>query len=791
MRLVPGKHGIAAVSLCLVAGCAGPHEPSDGPVAPSRGALGALSADGGRLDGAAPGLGLVSAESATGSSALASGIDPDIPPPQIPHVKPLTAMTCAALRGANIIRVKFREGSRIRLNTQTNSFYSNGGALTPQELVDLAAINAIPQLQKITSFETPVATLEALHVQIEQATGYDEPDLTLWFRVLAGTVVVDPVSNSPSTCATTANLVNQLNSYGLVEIAIPIDGDVPPPEFPFLPLATDIPPTTTGTFEPPHMAAFPGLNSPLPSTAFVGGTALLAFYSGSGVGIADIEYDFGTHEKFNASEISGGTRWNRGGTAQGHAIAAMGAAFGTVGLPRYGTRGFAPDARRAFSPQMDTEWFTRVRDVAEALERAGSAASEGDIVWAEVQIGDSQAPVDQNEDNWDVVRSYSLAGRIYVLAAGNGGLRLLDGTILPDSLSIHVAANSGTSPMTRLLFTNFGPATELSAWGQSVWSSEDGSGGGGGGPNVYPGAAGPWEKYIATFAGTSSASALAAGALGQVEAMHEGAYSRRMGLTASRNRNALLATIRESGTDLRTLQIGYQPNVLRAINEFVLAARLDGCVWDELHAPHDQVVAPFSFASTTRPLVGWSSSGCSLRSSSDSASRVTITESSVAAGLGPLDLGSAPQPNFSIMARVRVDGANGYWQTVIGKEYPRNYGIWITPNYLPEAGRLAFSYWPQGATDFCTVYSTSRVDNGLVRRVALVFERDAGGVPSIRFSIDGALDRTVSGCTANPPANDGSGGNTAYIGTNLRNGSEVADLRLYHRLLTPAEVSAY
>lgn len=83
------------------------------------------------------------------------------------------------------------------------------------------------------------------------------------------------------------------------------------------------------------------------------------------------------------------------------------------------------------------------------------------------------------------------------------------------------------------------------------------------------------------------------------------------------------------------------------------------------------------------------------------------------------------------------------------------------------------------------------MDNGLLRRVAVVFDRDTGGVPSIRFSIDGALNRTVSGCTANPPANDGSGGNTAYIGTNLRNGSEVADVRLYHRLLTPAEIIAY
>src|SRR5690349_3118552 len=116
--------------------------------------------------------------------------------------------------------------------------------------------------------------------------------------------------------------------------------------------------------------------------------------------------------------------------------------------------------------------------------------------------------------------------------------------------------------------------------------------------------------------------------------MFEGAYGRRMGQFRRRDRNALLDTVRESGTDLTALKIGFQPDVLRAINEFVLATRLDGCVADEVRAPHDQMIAPFSFASFTRPSVAWSASGCSLRSSSNSTPGFTITESSVAAGLG-------------------------------------------------------------------------------------------------------------------------------------------------------------
>lgn len=730
--------------------------------------------------------------------------------PRTPHAKPSVQAKCSNWVGLNYIRFKFAEGTNIRLDQSKHFFSDNGPGMTPQFFADLAVINAITDLQSTRLFDASDTELLESKSDAEKNTGEEQADLTLWYDGLVGPTLLEDITQDPVVCARSADLVNILNGLSIIEIAHPGPGHVEPPTLPFIAPSTATAPASM-VFEPPHMGPVPqGLNSPL-ITASRLHPSFRAAWEGASMGIADIEYSFAEHEKVNAWVIPGGTIILGSGEFinSAHGTAAMSAAFGTAFSAndplsaRYGTRGFAPQARRAFSPQKDTEFFAVVNDIPEAVERAGRLEDPSDIILMETQSspfagsvvgpGGGLTASESLPAVYDTIRTFAGLGRIVVEAAGNGSNDIDTWSgFRPNSGALMVGANTGDG-VTRAFFSGFGSRVDANAWGLSVQTA---------GPVGYmnPLTAGQpsTRHYITGFNGTSSASALVAGAVGQIV----GTYRTTYGLGFARPSYEVVQTLRGllqwTGTRNISQNIGFQPNVQGAVADFVLANRFTGCT-DQLFVPHNNYVSVGVFGGTTiglpAPWPAWSTMNCATRSNGSTNSGIVLSENvDPTSNTGPLDLGHNPDRSFLIEAWINLGQQSTYWQTIVAKENPRNYGLWVAPTGWENANRLHFSYWPEGSPWFCPVYSVRTVTGPGAwgnHHVAVRFDRRPGtDVPIITFFIDGTPDPSVAGCGAVPPVAAGwSGSNEVVIAQNLTAYSMVGDVRMYHRFVPDSEVA--
>jgi hypothetical protein len=296
----------------------------------------------------------------------------------------------------------------------------------------------------------------------------------------------------------------------------------------------------------------PPLDIDPPSDSFVEGQGYLypeamnvvgawdAGFDGGGVRLTDVEYGWQvTHEEFN--EID--THPEPGQTTHPDAVTEGFVDHGTavIGLlvadaSGYGVSGLAPSAELYTYPEWTVEEGPRR---ATALANAFADSESGDIVLVEMQqeenLSGAYGPAELEPGIWMLTRAATDAGIVVVAAGGNGGIDL-DSPELAyyrergDSGAILVGAGV---PDTRepLSYSTYGDRINVQGWGQGVFTTAYG--------DLALFGDDPDQAYTGQFAGTSSASALVAGAVTLVQ---QAAWLTGQPLTPEQMRQVLLGT---------------------------------------------------------------------------------------------------------------------------------------------------------------------------------------------------------------------------------------------------------
>ncbi len=724
--------------------------------------------------------------------------------PRPPHPRQTTPWSCEQVTGPNVVRLKFIEGTAIRIDDDGTFFSDSGPAMTPELQAELDAINTRPGTRRERSFDQSVAELLALEEDAEKETGEEHADMTLWHDILAGESWIEVAANDPEVCAKVTALLDWLNSLAIVEVAEPMS-EITLPRFLNPAPAADDPPVTTGVFEPPHMGATSagGVDSPLYipelSPDFTPG------WRGDNVAVVDIESSGGYgHEKFSVHHFGGGYERNTAEFMR-HSTAAMSVVFGTAFSgnvetnPRYGTRGFVPNAHRGFSHSNDWCWIVGYcPDTAEGLLRSAPLTERGDFLMLVVGTrmlwnGFDKAPAEANSDTYDAIRIVSGIGRLTIEPAGNDG-RSIDQLLnrRPHSGAIIVGANNAESFPQRAGFSNYGSRVDLNSWGGRVHHANAvlGSEPFQFGAPLMPDTGLFGQQYFNNFNGTSSATPIVTGSLAQYQGVFRQTYGHPMGDPGFGRATALRELAQFWGRYVS--EVGYQPEVRATVLHLILATHITTC-GTLIRPPHHWDALVTIGSGITSVSAPWAPSQCAFQSSSSSTSGAFVDEEEVGSDRGPIDLGHNPDRSFVIEAHVVIPNATNDWQAIVAKENPRNFGLWVVPSWAgANSGRLHFSYLPEGYPYLCGSTGVRDIADGQPHAVALRFDRRSNGVPTISFFVDGMLDNTVSGCAGTRPvAGGGAGANRLVIGANLVPGGAVGDVRLYHRYESDQEINLH
>jgi len=155
-----------------------------------------------------------------------------------------------------------------------------------------------------------------------------------------------------------------------------------------------------------------------------------------------------------------------------------------------------------------------------SIYNAINSSSTGDVVLLEMQtIGPDgkYAPAEYDPTVWLTVKAGVDAGVIVVAAAGNGNADL-DAPAYQeyrdrgDSGAILVGAGTSTKNHDKLALSNYGERIDIQSWGSVVFTL-----GGNGDFATYGGD--DDQRYTSSFSGTSSASALVAGAAAAMQSL--------------------------------------------------------------------------------------------------------------------------------------------------------------------------------------------------------------------------------------------------------------------------------
>ncbi|HEY6137008.1 MAG TPA: S8 family serine peptidase [Thermoanaerobaculia bacterium] len=439
------------------------------------------------------------------------------------------------------IAVKFQEGTGIRYRGQrfvANARQADADAAAATEIVaQNAAVTRVRPL--FTLDEDRLAQLRSAG---EARSGRKLADLSLYYRI-----DVRP----GTTSAAMADTVAALNALPSVETAyVPIMSR---------PAAADIPPTT------------PLLESQqayLDSASTGGIDARYAWTipggKGQNVKIVDVENGWRTtHEDLPALFYN----YSAGSLASASHGAAVLGILGAVDNA-YGMTGIANQAQLG----IDSVGGATDTEIADSIVRATAAVGVGGIVLIEQELIVSlygapcgcigcAAPVEYSNACYDAVLAATSTGRIVIEPAGNGG-QDLDLSPLPqfkdpakNSGAIMVGAKESGTSTQKTCFSNYGGRVDVNSWGWNVASL-----GFGDLFRTYP-ASDPNQEYTATFSGTSSASAIIAGAAAAAQGV---SIAHGLGALDS---VAMRALLKNSGTD--AYPIGAQPNLRRAIDDYL------------------------------------------------------------------------------------------------------------------------------------------------------------------------------------------------------------------------------
>lgn len=413
------------------------------------------------------------------------------------------------------IMIKFRDDAHLR---------SNGTALVTSvnhlndscaEQVTLAAVES--GLRFHPTLSSLGSVLEAVQQRAGALSHRQQPDLR-------GYALVELRHNDPAALVAAAE---KLHSLPCVEY-VSIESNVPPP-----------PPSTCHSLgddfhvgQTPDFTARQEYRGPDPgmdtdyANAFGG--------DGESVRYADVEYDMnilhedliGANIKFTQGESPFDTHH---GTASVSITKATGNGFGITGV--------APKADAFFFPDIELGTRFSFANRARAIAAAIANSREGDVVLLENQLPgacknggfhcpsrDKQYVLSEFEQQiWDIVKMGTDAGVIVVATAGNGAADL-DGPgyaayrARGDSGAIVVGAGTALDH-TRASFSTYGSRVDVQGWGD--WSVMTA----GYGDCDFVGASRN-RTYTPSFAGTSSAGALVAGAVTALQSFSKKTFGR-------------------------------------------------------------------------------------------------------------------------------------------------------------------------------------------------------------------------------------------------------------------------
>jgi len=472
----------------------------------------------------------------------------------------------------DVIVVKFREGTGLRLRddrwtapSQARSPEDEGllqrANLDPAKVAgELDSANLLLQANSNVAvarlFTRPESELELEKRIGEENSNEELADLNLYFHLFVDNGTVEDGEA----------LIDQLNALDIVEIAYPQpiyqQAQAVTPDFSgqqgYLNAAST---TTTGSN---------GLDSRYAWT--------LAGGRGEAVRLIDIEYDWRDgHEDlpglFYESGVRDGVNRNHGTAVLG-VLAGVENGFGVTGMAPRLPVGISHPYRQVCSPLP----CRNVYDVADAINRAAGQLRNGDIILIEQQVTGpvgtltcnttcgncgqfGSIAVEWNQAEYDAIRNATVSSLIVVVeAAGNGQMNLDDSRYnnlfsrsTRDSFAIMVGAG-GSSSRSPWCWSDAGTRVDVQGWGDSVVTAG------------YGDLFGPIETrfYTGTFSGTSSGSAIIAGAVANVQGVR-----RSRGLThlSSIQMRGLL---RETGVAQASgRQIGPLPNLKEAIAVYV------------------------------------------------------------------------------------------------------------------------------------------------------------------------------------------------------------------------------
>lgn len=408
--------------------------------------------------------------------------------PRVPPDKPAETVVAPTEHPEELI-LKFAEGTGIRLRE---------GIFVPPD--DSSADPDLAQLEEILSaFRIPAHAIERLHtvsetkLDEERAAGErrsnrELADLNLYYKI-----AVPPGVDIGA-------LSDQLNALDIVELAAPAprpapspsDISPPTPDFSGTQKYRDAPPNGVGALDP---AVIPGGD-------------------GARTKVVDIEYDWLLdHEDL---ELDAETNVDTEATPQhpfgggtDHGTAVLGVLVG--GANGYGITGIVPAANALVAPANTLEFGY---NPARAIALAASQLGAGDAILIEQQTrvcgGGLYGPLEWHQSVFDAIAAATALDIVVVEAAGTGGMNLDDPSCggrfdraVRDSGAIIVGAGDPTD-RSRLLFSSYGSRVDLQGWGSSVATT-------GYGTLFSPGD--DRQKYADSFGGTSSASAIVAGAV--------------------------------------------------------------------------------------------------------------------------------------------------------------------------------------------------------------------------------------------------------------------------------------
>ncbi|BAV33895.1 hypothetical protein SCL_1590 [Sulfuricaulis limicola] len=479
-------------------------------------------------------------------------------------IKPQHTQVAGQVQKDRIV-VKFNEGTTVRLR---------GKQLKSLAGADLAAFNTLLQNYPGTTvqrlFSRPEPDLEQEKDDAEQRSGWQLADLNLYYMIQLPSAL---------SVAEVEALINALNALDVVEIAYPNSIDT-------LPFA-DIPPTTPD-FQSlqGYLVAPTPFGYPQPSPAIMEG--IDAFYAwtfpggdGADTKFIDVEYGWNlTHEDFKAPFFQ--TGGNDGGY---HGTAVLGIIIGQH--DGFGVTGIAPAADFGVASAYPAY------DYSAKINEATAALAPGDVILIELStLGPTanntlatwgceypdNVPEEWRPDVFDAIRTATAKGIVVVEGAGNGVVNLDDpafngyfdrslrdsGAILVAAGEVQLNAQTGQYVYTRnaACFTNYGSRVDVNAWGGGVVTTGSG--------DMFKGdptSPDPNQYYTQSFGGTSSASAIVAGAVLSLQG-----YMKQL-LGAKLDPLAIRTLLTQTGTPKsfsESRQIGRMPNLKVAYNRLQL-----------------------------------------------------------------------------------------------------------------------------------------------------------------------------------------------------------------------------